>query len=153
MRGSLDRPDLTAQMIDGDGWLHTGDLGHRDADGFLHVPGRAKDLIVLGGGKKVYPDEVEAVLAESPRFAEVCVLGVRARLGHDEVCAVVVPAADETRDVLDPEAEIARMLSDVASFKRPTRVVVRTEPIPRTTTRKAKRAALAAWITEMEKAA
>jgi long-chain acyl-CoA synthetase len=150
MKGYLGRPDLTAQMIDGDGWLHTGDLGHLDPDGYLYVTGRAKDLIVLGGGKKVYPDEVEAVLAASPRFAEVCVLGVRARQGHDEVCAVVVPTVD---DAVDPEAEIARMLSDVASFKRPTRVVVRTEPIPRTTTRKAKRAALAAWITEMEKAA
>jgi acyl-coenzyme A synthetase/AMP-(fatty) acid ligase len=66
---------------------------------------------------------------------------------------VVVPAAGENENSVDPEAEIARMLADVASFKRPTRVVVRTEPIPRTTTRKAKRAALAAWITEMEKAA
>ncbi|HUQ04060.1 MAG TPA: AMP-binding protein [Kofleriaceae bacterium] len=153
MKGYLDRPDLTAQVIDNDGWLHTGDLGRIDADGFLYVTGRAKDLIVLGGGKKVYPDEVEAVLAASPRFAEVCVLGVRARQGHDEVCAVVVPIADGGDDSVDAETEIARMLSDVASFKRPTRVVVRSEPIPRTTTRKAKRAALAAWITELEKAA
>jgi long-chain acyl-CoA synthetase len=143
MKGYLDRPDLTAQMVDADGWLHTGDLGHLDDAGFLHVTGRAKDLIVLGGGKKVYPDEVETVLAASPRFAEVCVLGMPARQGHDEVCAVVVPANDET---VDPEAEIALMLADVAAFKRPTRVVVRTEPIPRTTTRKAKRAVLAAWI-------
>jgi long-chain acyl-CoA synthetase len=149
MKGYLGRPDLTAQVIDNDGWLHTGDLGHLDSDGFLHVTGRAKDLIVLGGGKKVYPDEVEAVLAASPGFAEVCVLGMKARQGHDEVCAVVVPADGD----VDAEAEIARMLADVAAFKRPTRVVVRKEPIPRTTTRKAKRAVLAAWISEMENAA
>ncbi|MBZ0232241.1 MAG: AMP-binding protein [Deltaproteobacteria bacterium] len=156
MTGYLDRPDLTAQMIDADGWLHTGDLGRLDADGYLYITGRAKDLIVLGGGKKVHPDEVEAVLAASPRFAEVCVLGMPARQGHDEVCAVVVPApaADDASDAtVDPEAEIARMLADVAAFKRPTRVVVRREPIPRTTTRKAKRAALAAWIHQLDEAA
>ncbi len=149
MSGYLDRPDLTKQVIDADGWLHTGDLGRLDDGGFLHVTGRAKDLIVLGGGKKVYPDEVEAVLAASPDFAEVCVLGITARQGHDEVCAVVVPAPGD----IDAEAEIARMLADVAAFKRPTRVVVRREPIPRTTTRKAKRAALAAWILTLDEAA
>ncbi len=151
MPGYLDRPDLTAQVIDADGWLHTGDLGRLDADGYLHVTGRAKDLIVLGGGKKVYPDEVEAVLSTSLGFAEVCVLGIPARQGHDEVCAVVVPAAGDTS--IDAEAEIARMLADVAAFKRPTRVVVRREPIPRTTTRKAKRAALVAWIHALDEAA
>jgi long-chain acyl-CoA synthetase len=152
MRGYVDRPDLTAAVIDADGWLHTGDLGHVDGDGFVYVTGRAKDLIVLGGGKKVYPDEVEQVLAASPDFADVCVLGIKARQGHDEVCAVVVPATAPAADD-DPESEIARMLSGVAAFKRPTRVVVRREPIPRTTTRKAKRAALATWIRTLDEAA
>ena len=153
MKGYLDRPDLTAQMIDADGWLHTGDLGQLDDNGYLYITGRAKDLIVLGGGKKVHPDEVEAVLAASPRFAEVCVLGTPARQGHDEVCAVIVPASDAGDATVDPETEIARMLADIATFKRPTRVVVRQEPIPRTTTRKAKRAALAAWIHQLDQAA
>jgi long-chain acyl-CoA synthetase len=146
MAGYLDRPDLTAAVMTDDGWLKTGDLGHLDARGYLHVTGRAKDVIVLGGGKKVYPDEVERVLAAHPAFAEVCVLGVPSRHGHEEVCAVVVPSTAANANAADPEAEIARMLAGVAAFKRPTRVVVRREPIPRTTTRKAKRAALAAWI-------
>jgi long-chain acyl-CoA synthetase len=143
MRGYVDRPDLTAAVLDADGWLRTGDLGHLDADGYLHVTGRAKDVIVLGGGKKVYPDEVEQLLAQHAGFAEVCVLGVAARRGNEEVCAVIVPAAS---DIVDAEAEVARVVAPLAAFKRPTRVVVRREPIPRTTTRKAKRAALAAWI-------
>ncbi|HEU4610965.1 MAG TPA: AMP-binding protein [Kofleriaceae bacterium] len=150
MRGYVGRPDLTAAVLDADGWLRTGDLGHLDADGYLHVTGRAKDVIVLGGGKKVYPDEVEQVLAQHPAFAEVCVLGVAARRGNEEVCAVVVPAADDT---LDAEAEVGRALASLAAFKRPTRVVVRREPIPRTTTRKAKRAELAAWLSAHREAA
>src|SRR5690606_18168366 len=106
--------------------------------------GRAKDVIVLGGGKKVYPDEVEQLLARHPAFAEVCVLGIPAQSGNEQVCAVVVPAAADA--VLDAEAEVARALAQLASFKRPTRIIVRREPIPRTTTRKAKRSALAAWV-------
>jgi len=150
MRGYVDRPDLTAEVLDADGWLRTGDLGHLDDQGFLHVTGRAKDVIVLGGGKKVYPDEVEAVLADSPAFAEVVVLGARARgHGHEEVCAIVVPAPGASDCVDVASAEIARCLAGVASFKRPTRVVIRREPIPRTTTRKAKRNALAAWIDQL----
>lgn len=144
MRGYVDRPDLTAAVLGEDGWLRTGDLGRLDADGYLYVTGRAKDVIVLGGGKKVYPDEVEQVLAQHAGFAEVCVLGVAARHGNEEVCAVIVPASPGE---LDAEAEVARALAAIAAFKRPTRVVVRREPIPRTTTRKAKRAALAAWLT------
>jgi long-chain acyl-CoA synthetase len=146
MRGYLDRPDLTAQVMDPDGWFKTGDLGRLDDDGYLHVTGRAKDVIVLGGGKKVYPDEVELLLADHPAFAEVCVLGMPSRQmrGHEEVCAVVVPHGDDASD--DAHAEVARMLAGLAQFKHPTRVLVRREPIPRTTTRKAKRQALAAWI-------
>lgn len=151
MRGYVGRPDLTDAVIDRDGWFSTGDLGRLDPDGYLHVTGRAKDVIVLGGGKKVYPDEVEQVLAQHAGFAEVCVLGVAARHGNEDVCAVVVPAPG--CEELDAEAEIARALSSVAVFKRPTRVVVRREPIPRTTTRKAKRAALGAWVTSQEREA
>jgi long-chain acyl-CoA synthetase len=151
MRGYVDRPDLTAAAIDERGWFSTGDLGRIDADGYLYVTGRAKDVIVLGGGKKVYPDEVEQVLAQHAGFAEVCVLGVAARHGNEDVCAVVVPAPG--REELDAEAEIARALASLAAFKRPTRVFVRREPIPRTTTRKAKRAALGAWVIAQEREA
>lgn len=151
MRGYVDRPDLTAAVLDDEGWLATGDLGRLDADGYLHVTGRAKDVIVLGGGKKVYPDEVEQLLAQHAGFAEVCVLGVAARHGNEDVCAVVVPAPG--CEELDAEAEVAGALASLAAFKRPTRVLVRKEPIPRTTTRKAKRSALGAWVTAQQREA
>jgi long-chain acyl-CoA synthetase len=158
MRGYLYRPDLTAEMIDADGWLHTGDLGCLDDDGYLYVTGRCKDLIVLGGGKKVHPDEVEEVLAQSPTFKEVCVLGAPSRSplsrGFDEVCAVVVPTAEMSRDVARDgeamqtamEAEVARLAARLAQFKRPTRVVVRRESLPTTAIRKLKRPVLRRWL-------
>jgi non-ribosomal peptide synthetase component E (peptide arylation enzyme) len=65
MRGYFRREDLTNVVIDQAGWFYTGDLGSFDDDGFLFVTGRIKDLIVLTGGKKVYPEEVEQA-AEDP---------------------------------------------------------------------------------------
>ena len=154
MAGYLRRDDLTRQVIDADGWLRTGDLGRIDEAGFLYVTGRSKDLVVLGGGKKVHPDEVEEVLAKSALLDEVCVLGVPGASamakGFDEVCAVVVPGAelrqgaggDDARVEEAVRAEIARLAEAVAPFKRPTRIVVSAEALPKTATRKLKRAAI-----------
>jgi long-chain acyl-CoA synthetase len=159
MRGYLDRADLTDQVLDASGWLRTGDLGTLDGDGFLHVTGRAKDLIVLGGGKKVHPDEIEELIAQSLDLAEACVLGAPARSemlrGSDEVCAVVVPAEHvrgEPHEVrAHCEAEIERLCTRVASFKRPTRVVVRRVPLPRSTNRKVLRRQLVVELSKESK--
>jgi len=124
--------------IDADGWFRTGDLGHLDADGFLFVTGRKKSLIVLPTGKKVQPEEVESVLAESPLAKEVCVVGA-----DDGVVAVAVPAdrraARETARaaIEDDFAERVRVL---APFKRPSRIVVVEDDLPKTTTGKVRRA-------------
>ena len=125
---------LTAAAVDADGWLHTGDLGHLDEDGFLHVTGRAKRLIVLESGKKVQPEEVEGALAAGPRFAEVCVVGVTAtRRGTrgEQVCAVVVPV-DAGLDAQAAAAEVARLTSSLSGYKRPALVRVARHPLPRT---------------------
>ena len=61
MKGYFNRPDLTRQVIDHSGWLHTGDIGYIDEDGYLFVDGRMKNIIVLGSGKKVQPEELEAL--------------------------------------------------------------------------------------------
>src|SRR5690606_16628731 len=112
MRGYVGQDALTREVIDGEGWLHTGDLGHLDADGFLYVTGRAKDVIGLGGGRKVPPDEVQEHLGRSALFAEVCVLAVPTRAGmargSDEVCAVVVPRPElAARAATDTSLETA----------------------------------------------
>ncbi|HWB70602.1 MAG TPA: AMP-binding protein, partial [Egibacteraceae bacterium] len=143
MLGYCNDGALTRATVDGHGWLHTGDLGRLDADGFLWLTGRAKNLIVLDSGKKVQPEEVEAALAASPLFAEACVLGLRAadgpRAGAEQVCAVVVPAdaaagghpgwAALEQAVAD---EVARLTRGLGGHKRPTVVKVVAGPLPKT---------------------
>ncbi len=75
MLGYNDNPEATARTIDGDGWLHTGDLGTMDARGFVRITGRVKDMIIRGG-ENIFPAEVENVLITHPGIAEVAVVGV-----------------------------------------------------------------------------
>lgn len=88
MKGYWGRPEATAQDVR-DGWLSTGDLGHLDADGYLTIVDRVKDLIIRGG-YNVYPREVEEVLYEHPAIVEVAVVGVADERYGEEVAAVVV---------------------------------------------------------------
>lgn len=152
MKGYYRNEPLTREVIDAEGWFHTGDLGRIDADGFLYVTGRRKSLIVLGGGKKVQPEEIEAVLVESPKIQEICVLGRTAcrgpNQGQEEVCAVIVPA--EGVSLPEIEAEIRRLGAEFAPFKRPSRIHVYPEELPKTTTRKVKRNVLGEWLAEIE---
>jgi long-chain acyl-CoA synthetase len=88
MPGYWRRPDLTAQAIK-DGWLHSGDLGYRDEDGFLYLVDRQKDLII-SGGVNIYPRDIEEVVAQHPGVREVAVFGVpSARWGETPVAAVI----------------------------------------------------------------
>ena len=65
MKGYHNQPELTSQVVEPDGWLHTGDIAKIDKDGHIYITGRIKNMIVLSGGKKVFPEEVEAVLEKS----------------------------------------------------------------------------------------
>src|ERR1019366_2382901 len=94
MPGYHARPDLTAQAIV-NGWLHTGDLGYADVDGFLHLVDRKKDLII-SGGVNVYPKDIEEVLVQHPAVREAAVFGVpHDRWGEAPVGAVILKAASE----------------------------------------------------------
>jgi len=89
MAGYLDDPDATAQVIDGDGWLHTGDIGRVDEAGRLTVTGRLKDMFLVGGFN-TYPAEIEQALTTHDAIAEVSVIGVPdARLGEVGMAFVV----------------------------------------------------------------
>ena len=88
MKGYWNRPEATAEAIDADGWFHTGDAGHVDADGFLFISDRVKDM-VISGGENVYPAEVESVLLEHEAIREVAVIGLPDDKWGEAVTAVV----------------------------------------------------------------
>jgi long-chain acyl-CoA synthetase len=73
--GYLDDPERTAEALDADGWLHTGDIGEFDADGYLKIVDRKKELIITGGGKNVSPANVEAVLKTVPLVGQAMAIG------------------------------------------------------------------------------
>jgi long-chain acyl-CoA synthetase len=120
MAGYLNRPEATASVMVG-GWFHSGDLGVKDADGYLTIVDRKKDM-VLRGGYNVYPREVEEVLMRHPAVAQVAVIGVpHARYG-EEVCAVVRTAPGTTAEP-SLGAEISAWSRDrMAAYKYPRRV-------------------------------
>jgi len=126
IRGYWKRPDATAEAIV-DGWLHTGDLGRVDEDGFVYVEDRVKDM-VLRGGENVYSAEVEAAIYEFPGVHEAAVFGVpHERLG-EEVAAAVVPRDGATVDTGELETFLGERL---APFKVPSRWLVLDDPLPR----------------------
>jgi long-chain acyl-CoA synthetase len=160
MQGYYRRADLTEKVVDQDGWFHTGDIGRLDKDGFLYITGRIKNLIVLASGKKVNPEEVEAVIARSEIIKEVCVLGSTSReglmRGTEEVCAVVVPSdaalksTERSEIVKRINEEVARLSEDLAPYKRASRVYLYFEDLPKTTTRKIKRPVLLEWLARQQ---
>jgi long-chain acyl-CoA synthetase len=95
MKGYWRNPEATAEALQ-DGWLHTGDLGELDTDGFLKITGRKKDLLVLSNGKKVAPALVEGLLLADPCFDQAVVCGE----GRNYLTALVVPQWDNVRRVL-----------------------------------------------------
>ncbi|MER6373385.1 class I adenylate-forming enzyme family protein [Streptomyces mirabilis] len=125
MRGYLGRPDDTARVIV-DGWLHTGDVGHLDAEGYLTLVGRSKDMIIRGG-ENIYPKEIEDVLASDPSVLEAAVIGVPDEKWGEVVVAYVQPRPGSTVDPAALEALCARSLT---GFKRPASYVV-VEAIPK----------------------
>jgi long-chain acyl-CoA synthetase len=119
MRGYYRNPELTAQVIDGDGWLDTGDIARQDASGALFIVGRAKELIIRSGFN-VYPAEVEAVLNAHPAVVHSAVVG-RVVPGNEEVVAFIELAPGRSAT----PAELALYAAgELAPYKRPTEIVV-----------------------------
>jgi acyl-CoA synthetase (AMP-forming)/AMP-acid ligase II len=124
-RGYLDDPEATALAIDADGWLHTGDLGTLDADGYLRIVGRIKDMFIVGGFN-AYPAEIENLLLRHPRIAQVAVIGVPdERLGEVGKAFVVL----EPGSPVEPADIIRWARAEMANFKVP-RVVEFLDALP-----------------------
>ncbi|WP_422370558.1 class I adenylate-forming enzyme family protein [Hoeflea sp.] len=130
MKGYFRNPEATAAAISADGWLSTGDLGRIDADGRLHIVGRAKELIIRSGFN-VYPPEVEAALNDHPAVVQSAVIG-RTRGGDEEVLAFVQPRSAGAVSVEDLRSFVSERL---AGYKRPSRILL-VEELPAAATGK-----------------
>ena len=154
MLGYYNNPQATRETLI-DGWLRTGDLGYLDSDGYLHIQGRKKAVIVTPGGKNVYPEEVEAELLRSPFILEALVWGPQSSdPGEDvQVQGIVVPnteyfvsqglekegAVDSARIEEILRDEVRKRSLNLAVYKRVTQLSIRHEEFEKTTTKKIKR--------------
>ena len=140
-KGYWQQPAQTAAAFTGDGWLRTGDLCQRAADGYFTLKGRAKDLIITGG-LNVYPPEVELVLMEHPAVAACAVIGCPDAEWGEEVVAVVIfkPRAAVPGDVLT-----AFCRQRLAAYKAPRRIIA-VDALPRNALGKVQKAKLRAGL-------
>jgi long-chain acyl-CoA synthetase len=153
MLGYWRQPELTAEVLR-DGWLHTGDLGRVQGDGRVRITGRLKNMIATAAGKKIYPEEVEVQLANSPYVLEVVVAGGQDPRGErEEVHAHIVPnlpaleelarskacACDDAFVERVLRAEVEALCEALAPYKRVKRVFVRRSEFAKTTTGKIRR--------------
>ncbi|HYF51148.1 MAG TPA: AMP-binding protein, partial [Planctomycetota bacterium] len=140
MQGYWQNPSTTEKAFES-GWYRTGDLGKIDKDGYLHLTGRLKDVIVTAAGKNVYPDEIEALLRDIPGVKDLCVLGLPARSGRGEEVAVVIVLQDE-KERSNVQAAIDRISQSLPTHQRVSRVIFSKEDLPKTSTLKVQRGKL-----------
>ena len=123
MLGYYKDPEATAEVIDADGWFHTGDLARMDEEGFYYITGRKKNLIILASGENVSPEELEKKLALCPAITE-CIVKEKGQ----KICAVVFCPEDKQEEVRAFVTEVNRSLP---LYKRISSVEFTAEPLPR----------------------
>ena len=158
MQGYYMNPEATAETIDSDGWLRTGDVGYADSQGFIYLTGRAKNIIVTEGGKNVFPEEIEDHFQLYYDVEQICVLGYTAdeKLRIEGVACIIHPSAEAKRAYPDEKAMQEHMEQIVETvnrellpYKRIRKVFVVDEPMEMTSTKKIKRFAVAQKYREM----
>jgi long-chain acyl-CoA synthetase len=122
------KPEATAEAFRG-GWYHTGDAGYLDADGYLYLVDRVKDMIVTGG-ENVYSTEVENALATHPAVLQVAVIGIPHERWGEAVHAIVVLRPEADAEATTEEILIAHAREYIAGYKLPKSVEFRSEPLP-----------------------
>ena len=137
MHGYWDDPVRTAEAIDQDGWMHTGDVGTLDSSGYCRITGRLKDMLIRGG-ENIYPREIEEFLTRHPAIADVQVVGVADEKYGEAVCACVIKK--DGSDVL-PEDIRTYCLGQIAHYKVPRHVLF-FDSFPMTITGKVQKYAL-----------
>ncbi|BDF58136.1 AMP-binding protein [Christensenellaceae bacterium] len=143
MKGYYKMPEATAQAIDKDGWLHTGDLGTMDEAGYFKITGRLKDMIIRGG-ENIYPREIEEFLYTNPKVRDVQVIGVPDKRYGEEVLACVILKDDETAT---EEEMIDFVKNGLSRFKSP-RYVRFVDGFPMTASGKIQKYKMREWAIE-----
>ena len=147
MQGYLNDPEATSEVLR-DGWFYTGDLASQDEAGNVYIRGRRKEMIVLSSGKKVYPEEIEQHYLQIPYIKEMCVMGVAGDndyAGSERLHGVIVPDFDYLkRQRIVNSTQIIRegieeYSASLPKYKRILSYEFRTEPLPRTATKKIQR--------------
>ncbi len=154
MLGYYNAPELTAEVKRGE-WFYTGDLGYLDKDGFLHITGRKKNVIVTYNGKNIFPEELETYLSRNPFVKESVIIGIpNAQKKDYDIVAVIVPDTEHFTEVYGEsytdeqvDREFARAVAEVnntvQSYKRMDLFVRRDEEFEKNTSKKIKRAGIA----------
>ena len=147
MKGYYKNDEATREIIDEDGFLNTGDIGHLDDDNYLFLTGRQKNLIVTSGGKNVFPEEIENEFQLYEDVEEIMIAGYTMQDGSEGIMAVVQPPEALVKQFADDkESCIARIQKSVdevnktlATYKKISKLVVTYDPFPMSSTRKIKR--------------
>jgi malonyl-CoA/methylmalonyl-CoA synthetase len=143
--GYWENPEKTAEDMCADGFFKTGDLARRDADGYIHIVGRAKDLII-SGGLNIYPKEIELIVDYFPGVTETAVIGVPHKDFGEAVVAVIVPADGATG--IDLASLRLHLAGQLARFKQPRHIVL-VDALPRNTMGKVHKNVLSATYRDL----
>ncbi len=146
MLGYYKQPEMTAQVLEEDGWFHTGDYGYIGKDGRLYITGRKKNLIVLKNGKNIYPEEIEEYLANASEVEEVIVSAIEGEEGAEiGLSAEIYPGEALVKELSDEDlykllkSAVEKINDGLPSYKRVTKVVVRKTAFEKTTSGKIRR--------------
>lgn len=148
MKGYYNNQSATDEVLDKDGWLNTGDIGHIDNEGYLYLTGRAKNIIVTEGGKNVFPEEIEDAFQLYNEISQICIVGyIKNEATKSEgIKALVYPNEDYVKEVND-EAKVEQKIKDIIkevnkelkAYQKIEKLVVTKEALPTTSTKKIKR--------------
>lgn len=149
MMGYYKNPEQTAEVIDEEGWFHTGDYGRLTDKGQIMITGRKKNLIVLTNGKNIFPEEQEGYIGQIPYIAEAVVFGLRDESGQEAALGVEVflnAEQVEAMGITDPaaslKADIDRVLAHLPAYKHIAKIFIRDIPFVKTTSNKIRRSSL-----------
>ena len=147
MKGYYKNQEATDEILDKDGWINTGDVGHIDSEGYLYLTGRAKSIIVTDGGKNVFPEEIEDKFQLYDDIEQICIIGyVKDKaLKAEGIRAVIYPSKNVRETLSEEEIQkkmegiIAEVNKDLQAYKKITMVTVAKNPLEMTSTKKIKR--------------